>query len=148
MILLSLKLLIVVFILFGGAWLSWRVGSVECFGLRVLGFGGVHWRGASQGVGARVAPVHACGKAGEDVLLLACFKLSALFLYDCVCLAWCMSRCWCAGTMRRTDDKGHRNPRRHTPPISRRQITAGLEARDNAKRPRHTTTEFATTNNH
>jgi hypothetical protein len=74
MILLSLKLLVVVFILFGGAWLSWRVGSVECFGLRVLGFGGVHWRGASQGVGARVAPVHACGKAGEDVLLLACFK--------------------------------------------------------------------------
>ena len=74
MILLSLKLLIVVFILFGGAWLSWRVGSVECFGLRVLGFGCVHWFGASQGVGARVAPVHACGKAGADVLLLECFK--------------------------------------------------------------------------
>jgi len=54
--------------------LSWRVGSVECFVLRVLGFGCVHWLGASQGVGVRVAPVHACGKPGADVLLLACFK--------------------------------------------------------------------------
>jgi hypothetical protein len=72
-ILLYLKLL-GFFCIIWGAWLSWRVGSVECFGLRVLGFECVHWRGANQGVGARVAPVHACGKAGADVLLVACFK--------------------------------------------------------------------------
>ena len=56
--------------------MSWRVGSVECFGLRVLGFG--FWVCAlvcaSQGVGARVARVYACGNAVADVLLLACFK--------------------------------------------------------------------------
>jgi len=40
----------------------------------VLGFGCVHWRGASQDVGARVAPVRACEITGAIVLLLVHFK--------------------------------------------------------------------------
>jgi hypothetical protein len=129
--------------------LSWRVGSVECFGLRVLGFECVHWRGANQSVLVRgLLPCMLVEKRVRMCFYWRVSNVSALFLYECACPAWCMSRCWCAGTMHRTDDKEHRNPPRHTPPISRRQTATGSEARDTAKSPRHNATEFATTNNH